>query len=301
MNPYLQLLTDCGIQLPDGFEQQFSALYDIAPPPPPPPSHTPLTIQNGVATFTRDQYDQIRPEVLGYTQYRVITTPESEHPFALNDPSLWQHTSRTRIHTYDRCYHFKWVLSHTIGLTGSNVSTAFLDQLRHDLNGQIMDPFIYHRIRAILKRNKQQHLYLSIPSLIQKLGGPVWTLPPPSRFDALLADFKALHNTFNRHQHQLTRHRFPKMVFVVMALLDVYYVSPPYDLPWTKTEVYMVRLSKLCNQLIRLSEEDKNPSTSSSSLPVSSDLSLHTNLSYFISQPTQHVSSRSTISSPLPC
>lgn len=262
-NPYLALLLECGVPLTREYQDTFLRLHGS----PPPDTSGPDPDPSDGHVVTRDEYDILRPEQQGHHTYTVMATRESEHPFATNDPSLWSHTTRTRIHNYDRCYHFRWVLSHTIGIIGAQVDPSFLEELRQAISLPLTDPLIYHHLRSILRRKRQQVLYLSIPSLIQKLGGPAWTLPPPSVFDELLMDFKSIHHTFSRYKYHLGRKRFPKMIFMVMVLLDVYRVDPPYDLPWTHTDIYMNRLTRLCNQLLDLNDYDKRTNGSFKKLP----------------------------------
>ena len=245
---YLRLLGDCGISVDADL---FRTLHNPTPPSPPPPT------SEGLPVITRSAYDVRRPESYGVNNYWIVEDEEAAHPIATNDPTLWHHMTLHRIHRYDRVYIFRRTLYHLLGFTGSRRHPAdLLPGLAAHLKQRLHHPDVYTRTRAWLTRRSLQPLYLSIPSFIQRLGGPTWGV---SHLDvnAVESDFRRLHVAFDRYHPTLHRKRFPKMVFVVLALLAHRDIHPPYELPWCKTRPHAQHLRHLYNQLIGLVNQDR--------------------------------------------
>jgi hypothetical protein len=254
---YLQLLRSVGVPIDPDFAVRFESAYPYARPQSvPEPTLLPTVPfdvrEDGVPVFTSSQYDWQRPEDNGWQEYEIVETAESAHPILTSveeDPSLLKHVTRgRRKHVYDRIYHFKWTLYHTLGLMGAPVETDLLRDLEESIGGAVTGDDVYVRLHAELKRRKMGHLYLSIPSLIQRMGGATWVVPH-GLLDRIETDFRILHRAFTINKETLRRRRFPKLLFVVLALLDERRVAPPYRIPWAHTAHHDHKLAVLYNKL----------------------------------------------------
>ena len=247
---YLRLLTECGIRVDATL---FRSLHTSAAAAPASPE---LPTYDGLPVITRSDYMVRSPESYGINQYWVVEDEAAAHPVATRDPTLWNHLTFHRIHRYDRVYIFRRTLYHLLGLEGSRRHPAdLLPGLAAHLKHRLHDADVYARTRAWLTRRALQPLYLSIPSFIQRLGGPTWDI---CHIDlaTIENDFRRLHVAFNRYHPDLRRKRFPKMVFVVLALLAHHQIYPPYDLPWCKTRPHALHLRGLYNRLIGFVNQD---------------------------------------------
>lgn len=248
---YLQLLSECGVTTD---QEAFEALFPWQPIPELEPSRLPDEpigyTEDDVPIFTSEQVDMCDPEVFGFDTYQVFETAYSAHP-QVKDPSLWNHMQRTRKHVYDRTYIFRWTLYNTLGIAGPAIPDTFLDALKKALGGQeaLRDPNIYVRVREILRINKLRKLYLAIPRMITLMGGPVWTVPPSMVLYNINDAFRCVHHTFEKDKASFQRKRFPKMMFVVMALLEQFGIQPPYTIPFALTDVHLDNLRVIWNKI----------------------------------------------------
>lgn len=242
---YLQLLRQCGIAMD---EPAFRALHR---PPAVTTTATAAPLFQNLPLITRSTYDIRRPEDYDIDAYWVIEDYEAAYPLALNDPQLFTHTSRTRRHRYDRLYQFRWTLTHIVGLQGPppRFDPTILPALRKFLKHRLHQPGqVYIKTRDWLRRRGLQPLYLHIPYLIRELGGPTWAVDTLPLADLERA-FRRLHVAFQYHAPEIGRRRFPKMLFVVLALLDEFHITPPYEIPWCKTDTHLMNLVRVYNRL----------------------------------------------------
>lgn len=267
MAQYLSLLQQSHVTLSDEFCRAFLSAY--APPAPVEadllitPSCDPIGhTEDDEPIYSSDQIEFFDHYGLDRSLcHTVVQTEEHAHPICTADPSLYHHMTKTRIHRYNRLYHFRWTLEHVFGLNGSQIRERHLRVVRLALSRKGVDPVsntnIYEFVHEVFKSKGWNRLYICIPYVIAKIGGPIWTLPAPSVYFAIENEFALLHNTFNRHKSILGRRRFPKLLFVILALLDIYKVRLPYHIPWTKTNLHMDELARLFNRLHELSDRDQ--------------------------------------------
>ncbi|KND03438.1 uncharacterized protein SPPG_00922 [Spizellomyces punctatus DAOM BR117] len=254
---YLQLLASCGVHVDP---VQFKDLYpwqhkDVAQETPDRLPDTPIayerdTYAEPLPIFSSDQLDLDIPEQYGYNEYIVYESRETARPIAL-DPSDWGRVRKTHKHIYSRPYIFRWTLYHTLGFMGGPFDASFLAELKAHIGGDgaVNRPDVYIKVRDALRAAKLQPLYLSIPAIIRSMGGASWPHPPDHTMNSVQRMFTRVHHAFQHKHLDLKRKRFPKMLFVCLAILDLHGVTPPYTIPWTYTELHNKQLSALFTQL----------------------------------------------------
>lgn len=237
-NPYLDLLAELGVDIP---EQVWNEVHDIKEPTPPPvrpdrPHH--IDPDDGLPVFTSDQLEWCEPELYGFHDYHVQVT--DEHPFALDyKDEQYYRGNYQPIHRYSREYRIRWVYYHLIGCMGK-VPDDVLDQLKKELIQEERDVIwsrkAYEWVRTRLRKWKRSDLYLSISYIVGRLGGVRWRVTHECTVK-VLEDAVKLHRLFNTLQHagKLRRQRFPNLTFVLLYLLDRHGTIPPYRIPWARS------------------------------------------------------------------
>ena len=242
-NTYLELLRELGIDIP---EADWNRIHGIEPEPTRPkhPSNRePLYVDetDGIPVYTASQLEWNLPEHDGVVDYRVVEDDYHAHPFALNyhDELYYRANYRPR-HRYSRPYRIRWTLSHLIGSTGK-LPPGVADRLRNTLPppGDVLHSRSAHEwVRTCLKKWRHTELYLSVPYIVARLGGPRWRVSSRQVRD-VYDDAIRLHTVFDtlRKQGRLGRQRFPKLQYVLLKLLDRHGVVPPYRIPWARTSI----------------------------------------------------------------
>lgn len=247
-NGYLDVLAELGIDIP---EDTWNTVHDIRSPTPPGSPEYPTLLPSkphhmdadtGLPVFTTSQLEWCAPEAYGYTQYEVVEDEAAAHPLALDyDQELYYRGNYIPTHRYDRLYRIRWVLGHLVGCLGK-YPLDVEERLRRDMaaagNHLMWSRKIYEWVRGRLRLWKLPHLYLSIPLLVSRLGGPRWRVSE-RQYRMVLEDAVRLHQLFNtlHREGKLKRQRFPSMLFVLLSLLDRHGVMPPYRIPWARTSI----------------------------------------------------------------
>lgn len=259
---YLDLLISCGIQVdPSSFKdlypwQQRDEVAQSTSRLPDTPiayerdAYNAYDDEETLPVFSSDQLALARPEDFGYQDYMVYESRETAHPIGL-DPSDWGRVRKQHKHVYSRPYIFRWTLYHTLGFMGGPFDPDFLSELKTYIGGEsvVTSPDVYIKVRDALRLAKLQPLYLSIPAIVRALGGPSWSHPTSMTMESVHRMFTKLHHAFQRTHENLQRKRFPKMLFVCLAILDSHGVTPPYTIPWSYTDQHNKQLHALFDKL----------------------------------------------------
>lgn len=210
MSVYRDLLAELGIQVAPDFESYF--------PKTPPPPQPELINENVEKQFLRflDDHSHANLDVNGYAVPRDYT-PKPTHRYIREERfrrtiSTFISGDERRLKKYHR-YSYE------------QRSDGFL-QLFHHLD--IRDYNIYNNIRHILKQHRLRPLYIQIPRIIHRLGGPPLKIDTKTMAQ-LLADYTQMHVNFNNTPGGGTY--FPNFRAVIITLLLKNGVTFPYDIP----------------------------------------------------------------------
>lgn len=147
------------------------------------------------------------PDHYGVTNYMVIADTQS--PF-VSDYQFEQDRRTRPIHRYCRVERFTYTLSQILGLRCivPNHVMYLVDQC-----------FTFDDIRKVLKENKYQKYYNSIPSIMVQLG-----LPPPIQINLTNELFHEMVNEFKKIQALydatlFTRKYFPSLRYIAVKIL----------------------------------------------------------------------------------
>lgn len=241
-NPYLDLLRELGVDIP---EDEWNRVHGIEPPSGPAPEGptepTGWDEENELPYFTSSQLEVNLPETYGFEDYLVYEDDATAHPFGLNyDDEVYYRANHRPKHRYSRPYRIRWTLSHLIGTDGK-LPEELAERLRAAQpppRDVLQTRGAYEWVRARLKAWGCKDLYLSIPFIVARLGGPRWRLTFRQTM-GVYEDALRLHRTFDelRRQGRMRRQRFPKMQYVLLRLLDRHGVVPPYRIPWARTSI----------------------------------------------------------------
>lgn len=273
-NPYLQLLAELGIDIP---ETVWNEVHNI-PPPPPPPSRCPDVpvdyTDDDVPVFLSTQVEWEGPEMYGYDRYEVHEVEETAHPLRLDYKSEQYYRANFRgIHRYSRAYRIRWVYFHLVGSMGRS-PPALLARLKAEAKAEgdpIWNRGVYEWVRGRLRGWKLARYYHVIPRLVADLGGPRWRIRD-AQHARVLEDATRLHRLFDAlaRAGKLCRQRFPSLTFVLLFLLDRHGVMAPYRIPWARTYISRKGLRTFLDYLQgclttgSLSSEIRPPPTASS-------------------------------------
>lgn len=243
MNPHIALLRELGIHID---EAEWHSVHGTAPPAPPSlPSEVPdrpVAYENDVPVFTSTQCEYGNPEDYGYAEYTVVEDENHAHPFVLSwkDEQYYRGNHRP-IHRYSRPYRIRWTLEHVLGYAGK-LPAELGRELRQEAQRHGSDPLqtrsAHEWVRLQLKRRRRKDLYLSVPFIVGRLGGPRWRVTS-SVIVKVYEDAMVLHRTFDalKRQGRIHRQRFPKLQYVLLKLLDRHGAVSPYRVPWARTSI----------------------------------------------------------------
>lgn len=256
-NTYLTLLAGLGIDIP---VEVWNDTHGIEPEPQPqhPISREPQYFdENDTPVYTASQLDWNRPEDVGVHDFIVVEDDFHAHPFALNyHDEIYYRANHRPKHRYSRPYRIRWTFSHLIGLTGK-LPQGVRQRLLNSVTGETLQGRNAHEwVRSCLKKWGHKELYLSVPYIVARLGGPKWRVSTKQTM-AVYDDAIRLHTVFDalRKQGRLGRQRFPKMQYVLLKLLDRHGVVAPYRVPWART---CIKRRQLRDFLTRL-DANKTP------------------------------------------
>ncbi len=251
MDGWLALFAELGLDVDaDEWRAANPQLYPSPPPASPTlPSAPHHYDKDGTPIFTSEQIEWGMPEQFGHTTYLVAETARSAHPFALDyNDEVAVAINHKRAHIYDRYYRMRWTFEHMVGCHG-NVTPLELDEIRGRIDPSVVQTRgVYEHIRKTIKRLRWPHLYISIPHIIRQLGGSSWTVRNEQAY-SILRQAKTLHHYFNVQKGKLGRQRFPKLQYVLLRLMDLHEIVPPYKVPWARTSVKRRQLGALFAQL----------------------------------------------------
>lgn len=233
MNPYVEMLTSLDIPVDP---------RDWVAPAPNPDPFAPIRYDDGVAVFTSYQYDTLRPEALGITDYLVV---EDRDPvLALNwvDEILLR---KRKTHRYCRIARFKIILSQLMGFRGT-VPAAVLQLIPQPLLLSTPHPQLWFAVRKILKQHKLSKYYNRIPCIL-RLRGVAGKHPPGNaqKFARIMAEFAVLNAVFAKIKKQLGRSYFPNLRYMAVRLMTEHRVVVTYPLPKTLTPARLADLNKV--------------------------------------------------------
>lgn len=245
---YRNLLASLGIVIS---EEDWDAVH----PPGPSTPKSPLgpdrphhyDKDSNLPVFTSSQLEWCEPELYGFTQYEVVEDEATAHPFTCEyEDELNIKMNHRPIHRYDRVYRIRWALEHIIGCVGTcpkEVETRLRACMDADV---IYSRNAYEWVRKHLKEWKLSHLYLSIPGIVSRLGGPRWKVTA-DQCRTVLGEATMLHRLFDQFKRAGTikRQRFPKIQYVLLRLLDRHGIMPPYRVPWARTSIKRRQLNAL--------------------------------------------------------
>lgn len=205
---------------------------------------------DGVPLFSStDVYDYGLPETWGFETYRVI---ESRDVVFGSDYKLNQSRDWTKIHRYNREARFRTTLLNLLG-ERTNIPNHVVLMVKCYLKQESKN--LWNDTRSILKHFKMRKYYDSIPAIIKTVMNK--RLFEPLTFDAIEAiinDFKALVQKYEKIKHDFKRKYFPNIRFIVLKLLELHSVKPLYKIPFVRTTRKNKLLSKLWDSLLDQNE-----------------------------------------------
>lgn len=255
---YLELLASVGVTVTlDEWKATHDRPIDLIPDHPGEavfPLRPVAWTDDHVPCFSRRQYDMVRPEDVGYDCYQIHeTTPSDASPVALSYADELELKRHARpVHRYNRLYRLKRTLAFTIGCAGvlppDPLPTIAVDVLMSRRR-------IYNHVRKLLRTQYKGTVhaslyYASIPYIIAQLTNRRWKVTT-TQFASVLDLATKLHFAFNAlvRTGGTARHRFPKMQFVILQLLDRFHIVPPYRVPWARTSIKRRQLASLVSEL----------------------------------------------------
>lgn len=270
-NAHLQLLAELGIDIP---ESTWNSVHDIVPPEDEPIYYTttlptqPHHWEDDLPVFTSSQLEWAQPEVFGFDRYQVIEDNVAAHPLVLSyDDEQYYWGNHRPIHRYSRPYRLRWTLGHILGWSGK-LEKEVEERLRQRLTQTpdvIFGRKAFEWVRAQLKKDRLTQLYMSIPYIVHRLGGPRWRVSFDV-YEKVYGDALKLHHTFQQlfHQKLIRRQRFPKMQYVLLRLLDAHGVVPPYRVLWART---VIKRRQLGQFVLHMQDDQHRHQTTEKSKP----------------------------------
>jgi len=194
------------------------------------------------------------------TRDYIMTLPEDyygnfnicrESGFALNYDDT-KFLVKKKFHEYSRVARFRWTFAHLISNMGK-ISEKCYEELNQEVGKRIPScPFrAYNIIYKELKKRKLREYYISIPYILNRLGGKRWNLKT-SDFIKVENKFLKLHHLFNNNKHLFKRKRFPKLQYIALKLLEDINISPPYHIPKVRTNKKRKSLDPLFSYMLSL-------------------------------------------------
>jgi len=223
-----------------------------------------LLEENGIS-FTNEEKDEFLLSAGKAEDSESQTTPTVNEESGIHDTCFeydWQpespqyeyswkdihHTNLRKPHLYDRKYRFKWCFYHLISAMGKTPPDNIMEDLKTKFDKKVQGRRAYQVIYKYLKQNKLSIYYMSIPYIIQRLGGTRFNISSEKTRD-IINQFNKFHYIFEKFKNKYSRIRFPKMLYISLRLLNEHGIEPPYRIPLTRTAKRRIKLEPLYNDL----------------------------------------------------
>jgi hypothetical protein len=190
-----------------------------------------------------------------YPEYEDYYVYEDPIPIFKLENNYWERSQAKRAtHFYSRTVRFRSYLYHIIGSLGTTpdipISEILADiELKRRI--QTNPSEAYELVYEYLRKRKRRKSYISIPWIINCLGGPRWKISYEilSRVET---KFIILHTNFNNLKTKIfNRIRFPKLQYVVLRMLLDEGVEFPYNIPLTRTQKRQTNLDVIYHTMKR--------------------------------------------------
>lgn len=179
--------------------------------------------------------EQHKTKVPWYEEHYVF---DELMPMYVSESNWWERcTAKRKTHFYSRPVRFRSYLYHIIGSLGTTPDIP-IAQIIGDvrLTKQLRNnpAQSYEIVYAYLRERKKRKSYISIPWIINCLGGPRWKVPFHV-LERIESNFLILHLNFNDMKSEVGRKRFPKLQYIVLKMLHDEGITFPYHMPLTRT------------------------------------------------------------------
>ena len=197
----------------------------------------------GHPQYSIQQYNELGRDIFKLDPNIEILDVEPELALDWADEVEHMRNARKK-HFYDRKYRLKWSFYHLIAANGKLPN---LDEIKIS-SEELHSRKSYEKVRICLKKLKRPDLYISIPLIIKCLGGPRWIITSDQIY-TIINESIILSNIFDTIKQQVSRIRFPKILFVLLWLCNKNGIATPYKIQWARTSNKRKTITGICHAL----------------------------------------------------